>query len=221
MSARQGGFTVLEMLIALGVFLFALLTVVAILDTGRGTYVRNERRADVQQHARLALSEMSKEVRMAGYFPENFASPAPDPLRVNPIHIATDRALAIHGDADGSGASGVFLFCLDGSVLRRGRGAEGDALAYWCPAGEVLAEHVTRLRFAYFDEDDAPIPGTPTEPYELDGKGPGAIPNLVNVAQRDAIRRVVITITAARGGPPGQPVEEFSLTSEVRLRNAS
>ncbi len=217
--AHASGFTLLEVLIALSLFLVALAAVAVALDSNRVSYLRGERKMDVQQNARLAMGEIVGGVRMGGYFPENFASPAADPPLSHPVHLATDAALALHGDLDGSGASSVFLYCLDGSVLRRGRGAAGDAAAYWCPAGEPLAEGVTRLRFDYFDSDNLPLPDPPGASFQLDGQAPGAVPDFDDVAERGAVRRVVVTLTVTQQAP-GLGSQAYTMSSEVRLRNA-
>lgn len=214
----QAGFTLLEVLVSLGVFLLVLATIVLALDSNRGAYVRGGRKMDAQQNARLALGEIVREVRMTGYFPENFGPSPASPPSAAPIRIATDDSLAVFGDADGSGTSHVFVYCLDGSILRRGRAVESDPAAYWCPAGEVLAENVSALSFAYFDEDGATLPDPPSAPFALDGEVAGVAPDLSDLFQRGAVRRVVITITVTEP-VPGQGPHEFTLGSEVRLRN--
>ena len=147
---RRGwsGFTLIEVLVSLAIFVVVITTIVVALDSNRGTFLRGERKMDVQQNARLALGAIAREIRMAGYFPENFSSPAADPPLAGALRIATNGALAIYGDADGSGTSNVFVYCLDGDVLRRGKGVVDDATTYWCPGGEMLAEHVTGLSFS-------------------------------------------------------------------------
>lgn len=217
---RQAGFTLLEILISLSVFLLVLATIVVALDSNRGAYIRGERKMDAQQSARLALGEIAREVRMAGFFPENFPTPTTDPPLANPLLIATDQVLAVYGDADGAGASNVFLYCLDGSVLRRGKAPLGDSTAFWCPAGEMLADNVSGLYFAYFDGNNAPLPASPTPPYALDGQAAGSTPDLGDTTQRGAVRRVVVTLTVTET-VPGQGPQRFTLGSEVRLRNAS
>jgi len=214
----QSGFTMLELLIGISLFLIALTTITLALDANRRSYLRGEIKMDVQQSARVALSTMSTQFRMAGYFPENFADPAADPPVINSVQIATDQAVALHGDLDSSGSSNVFLYCLDGSTLRRGKAPDGDTTAYWCPAGEILADNVDSLRFDYFDEDNTPIPNPSTGSFSLDGEGVGAVPDLTDLTQRGAVRRMLITITVTQDVPALGP-QVFQLGSEVRLRN--
>ena len=213
----QEGFTLIEILISLSIFLLVLLGIYELFDWNRATYVSSQRKVDVQQNARVALDEIVRQIRMAGYFPENFPTP-PTPALANPIQIATDVALAIYGDVDGSGASNVFLFCRDGSFVRRQTGGQGVLAAYNCTAGQILAENVTSLQFTYYDTNNTAIPDPPTPAYQLDAQVLGAVPTFASTAQRGAVRTVLITLTA-REDVPGQPPQVYTLTSSVRLRN--
>ncbi len=215
---HQAGFTLVEVLISLSIFLLVLLGIYELFDWNRATYVSSQRKVDVQQNARVALDEIVRQIRMAGYFPENFTTPPASPLLSNPIQIATDVALAIYGDPDGSGASNVFLYCLDGSLVRRQTGAQGVLASYTCTAGQILAENVTSLQFTYYDTTNTPIPNPPTPAYQLDGQVVGALPTFAATAQRGGVRTVLITLTA-REDVPGQAPQIYTLTSTVRLRN--
>jgi hypothetical protein len=158
---------------------------------------------------------------MAGYFPENYdANPGNDLASPVPIQVATDTALAVYGDTDGSGASNVFLFCLDASGLRIGRGPNGAAASYQCANGQVLADNITSLRFAYYDTDNVPLPDPPAAPFQLDGQAGEATPDFVALPpnQRGAVRTVVITLTSQQN-VPGQAAQVYTLSSDVRLRN--
>ncbi len=216
----QLGFTLIEMLIALSVFFLILAGVFQVFGPSNVLYATGQRKVDVQQNARIAMDMIVRQVRMAGYFPENFDDPDALPNLVGPvpIQIATDGVLAVYGDADGSGASNVFLFCLDAGGLRRARGANNVVTSYQCAGGEVLAENVTNLRFAYYDANNVPLPDPPATPHLLDGQAEGAIPDFTVTTQRAAIRTVVITLTAQEA-VPGQPAAVYTLSSNVRLRN--
>ncbi len=62
----QRGFTPLEALIAASAFLFILFAVYLVHEGGRNTFARGETKTDIQQNARMALSTMERELRMAG-----------------------------------------------------------------------------------------------------------------------------------------------------------
>jgi len=216
---RDAGFSLLEVLIAMSLFTITLTAIMMTFDSNRRSYVRGEAKMNVQQGARLALGSIVSQLRMTGYFPENFDPSPPSPALDRPIQIATDTALAIHGDLDGSGGSAVYLYCLDGTTLRRGRASDGDVSAYWCPAGDVLAENVSSLRFDYFDEDNATIPASASGTFALDSQIPGAIPVYTTMTQRAAVRRVVISMTVTDTLTTQGRAQVFHLGSEVFLRN--
>ena len=218
-NESQRGFTLLESLISLSIFLVMLASVLVVYAPSRLLYARGERRSDVQQNARLAMAEISRQVRMAGYFAENFTDTPPVTPLADPILIATDDALVIHGDADGTGVSRAFMFCLDGDILRRGRMATDEADAYTCTEGEIVAERATALSFTYYDVDGNPVPNPPTAPYVLDDQDVGGIPDMGDTTQRGSVRRVVITLTTEAEDPETDS-RTYTLTSDVWLRNS-
>jgi hypothetical protein len=220
-QAPQGprGFTIVEMLIAFAVFFLVLGGIFQIFGPSNVMYAAGHRKLDLQQSARVAMDTMVRQLRMAGYFPENFDANAANDV-ANPIHIATDGAVAIAGDTDGTGASNVFTFCLNGGSLQVLREAVATA-SYQCTTnGQVLVDNVTNLRFAYFDANNAPLPDPPTGPYALDGQNAGVAPTFLDLTQRGAVRTVVITVTTQQN-VPGQAPQVYTLTSDVRLRNVN
>jgi hypothetical protein len=163
------------------------------------------------------MDAMTRQIRMAGYFPENIDTVIAND-QANSVELATNAAIAVAGDLDGAGVSRTFLFCLDAGTLRRVHGPRGAAGSYTCRDGSVLAEGINRLGFAYYDGNNEPLPNPPTTAYELDGQAVGAAPNFATTTQRAAIRRVVITLAASEA-VPNQPPHTYTLTSDVRLRN--
>ncbi|MCP3982306.1 MAG: prepilin-type N-terminal cleavage/methylation domain-containing protein [bacterium] len=218
-ACRQHGFSLLEAVISLALFLVVLTITLSIYKPSRLLYTRGERKTDVQQNARLGMAEMARQIRMAGFFPENFTDAPPTPSIVDPILVASENFLTIHGAADGSAASSAFSFCLDGNLLRRINGSRASGGSYTCSSGEVLAENVTALRFTYYDENGAPVPDPPSTPYDLDDQPPGAVPDMTTVVQRESIRRVVVSLSVEWQEPNGEQ-QNYHLNSDVRLRNA-
>jgi len=199
--------------------LVVLSAIFQMLDSNRATFLNGETRMNVQQNGRVGMDEITRELRMAGYYPENFDSNAGNNLADGrAVQLATQAALAILGDVDGSGASNVFLFCLNASVVRRIKAASGVAAAYTCSGGDILASHVTGLRFTYYDVNNVPIPNPPASTFQLDGQALGAVPSFTTVVQRNGVRRVGITLTV-RQDVPRQSPQIYTLTSDVRLRN--
>jgi prepilin-type N-terminal cleavage/methylation domain-containing protein len=213
----QDGFTMVEVLTALSIFLLILVGIFQIFEPSNVAYQSSQRKLDVQQNARVAMDTMVRQIRMAGYFPENLDGDTSNDV-ANPIQAASDTELALAGDLDGSGTSSAFTFCRDSTGLRRVKGTVGAAGSYTCSTGDLLAESITSLGFAYYDANNAPVPNPPTAPYALDGVALGAAPTFADTTQRRAVRRVVITMTA-RETVPNQPAQTYTLTSDVRLRN--
>ena len=215
----QDGFTLVELLITMSIFTLVLMGIFQIFEPSNAAYVSSEHRLGVQQNARISMDMVVRQIRMAGYFPENVDTDTTNDI-ANPVsvQVATDAALAVAGDLDGSGTSSAFLFCRDVSGLRRVKGALGVATSYQCATGDILAESVTRLSFAYYDANNNPVQNPPTAPFQLDGQPVGVAPTFINTTQRSAVRRVVITMTA-RESVPGQPDQTYTLTSDVRFRN--
>jgi prepilin-type N-terminal cleavage/methylation domain-containing protein len=214
----QGGFTIVEMMIALSIFFLVLGGLFQIFGPSNVMYAAGQRKLDVQQNARVAMDTIIRQMRMAGYFPENFdADPLNDVVGNVTVQIATDAALTVYGDTEGTGVSRVYTFCLDAGGLRRLR--ENLATAtYQCGNGEVLAENITSLRFAYYDGNHVPLPDPPAAPFALDGQGGGVAPTFGDTTQRGAVRTVVITLTAQQN-VPGQGAQVYTLSSDVRFRN--
>jgi prepilin-type N-terminal cleavage/methylation domain-containing protein len=213
----QDGFTLVELMVAMSIFLLILVGIFQVFDPSRNAYQVSERKLDVQQNARVAMDRMARQIRMTGYFPENVDNNNANDLQ-NPIQVATESALSVAGDLDGTGASSVYTFCRDSSGLRRVQGAIGAAGSYTCANGQLMAESVTALNFAYFDSANNPVPNPPTGPFNLDAQGLGASPSFVSVAERSVVRRIVIIVTA-RENVTGQAAQTYTLASDVRLRN--
>jgi prepilin-type N-terminal cleavage/methylation domain-containing protein len=215
---NQDGFTLVEMLVAISIFLLILVGVFQIFDPSNKAYMATERKLGVQQNGRVAMDTIVRQIRMTGYFPENIdTNPAND--LSNRIQAASESALAVAGDLDGSGSSSVFTFCRDGGGLKVVKGPLGTAASYTCSTGSVLAESVTSLSFAYFDSANNPIPNPPPAAYNLDNQALGGAPTFVTTTERAAVARIVIKLTARENVPGGQPAQTYDLASDVRLRN--
>lgn len=214
---RPAGFTIVEVLVALSIFLLILMGIMQVFEPSNSAYQSSQRKLNVQQNGRVAMDVMVRQIRMAGFFPENIDTNNANDQQ-NSVEVATNAAIAVAGDLDGTGVTNTFLFCLDSAGLRRVQGPRGAGASYTCSNGVVLAEGVTNLAFAYYDANNDPVPDPPTAPYQLDGQAVGAAPSFASATQRAAVRRVVITLTA-RESVPNQPPQTYTLTSDVRLRN--
>ena len=61
------GFTLMEVLIALSIFLIVLFAIYSSFESSRATYAAGEQRADIQQSARIAMELVSADLRLAGF----------------------------------------------------------------------------------------------------------------------------------------------------------
>jgi prepilin-type N-terminal cleavage/methylation domain-containing protein len=229
----QSGFTLIEVLIALSLFFLIMTGIFQLFGPSNVMYTAGARKVDVQQGGRVGMDMLVRQIRMAGYFPENFDTPGNGndvlPVNRNPIHVGTATALAIYGAANGcldanndqicddpqpAGRSQVFLFCLAGNTLLSKAGPLGAASSYDCSdtaMTQVVADNITGLTFTYFDQDHNQLAGS------LDGQGLG-LPGFAVTTQRAAVRTIVITMTAQEN-VPGQAPQTYTLTTNVRLRN--
>jgi len=215
--ARDAGFTIVEVLVALSIVVLILVGIMQVFEPSTLAYPSAQRTLTAQRNGRTAMDAMARQIRMAGYFPENIDAVAAND-QSNSVEVATNTAIAVAGDLDGTGVSNTFLFCLDGDRLRRVHGPRGAASSYTCDSGAVLADGVKHLGFAYYDGNNDPLPNPSTAAYELDGQAVGAPPSFATTTERAAIRRVVITLSAVEA-VPNQPPQTYTLTSDVRLRN--
>ena len=197
----EPGFTSSEVLIASTLIGPVLICAFIVLETMHGAYSRGERRADLQQSARIGMARIVRELRAAGLDPSGLIPGLPNP---GPIQSADISRIAFIGDANGDGSSRKIEYRLDLSasppVLRRQQWSTWGGGWSGTNGAQPLAEGITAVEFTYF------------------GAGGSAIPPGELAARLGEIRRVGINITAL--APPGHILSEpFRLVSEVQLRN--
>lgn len=211
----QAGFSLLEMLVTLAIFLVVLYGVYIIYDTGEANYIRSTRMWDAQSQARVALERMAREIRMAGY-----ATPA---NVTDPVLIATNDTISIHADVgDGNGLEYItygLRNCDDTITQTLYRRASNASPFVYC-GGEPFIDGVTSLTFAYHEQGGLVNPNPPTIPYKLDGvnyvTGTNA-PDISTMTNRNKVRQVKISMTVQQ--TVGTTTTPYTITTDVTLRN--
>ena len=141
-AAEPGGFTLVELMVAMVVASILLAAVVGVFTTLNKSYTKENVAADVQQVARAGVDFMAQSIRMAGLDPaqtDNFGFTA-----------ATATSIAFSADLDLSGGvpgpTETISYFLSGDDLQ----SSLDAVP--------LVENVTNLSFVYLAGDDSILP---------------------------------------------------------------
>ncbi len=227
---RARGFSILEVLVAMAVSSIVLFAIYTTFESGMGTYAKGDFKADIHQNARVAMELMVRDLRLAGFFPEDFPAiipPAPEaPGCVGPpftgISTATATQITICGDVDRDDSNELVTYTWFGdtngdTIVDPGENEIRRQVTEDVGAGaqppEVLAFYISGFQFSYFDRLNTEIPA------------PVGAGNLAN------IRRVVVSMTgsepqqqsAAIGGRTPSPfatrVRNYQLLTDVRPRN--
>jgi len=153
----QDGTTLAELVITLAVFGVIIMVIVVLWQQSQQAYFRGATAAELQQNARAALEQITREVRQAGYDPCRYradCTSAFDPVvaGVFPIQTFTASSLWVRTDrnANGDVTPGVgnpdenVCFRLAGDlILRKTSGVDCTS------GGEELARNITGLTFTY------------------------------------------------------------------------
>ena len=66
MKLKQKGFTLIELLVSITILVFILIGVYSLFDQGQWLYLHSEKRANIQDMARLAIEGLERDLRMVG-----------------------------------------------------------------------------------------------------------------------------------------------------------
>ncbi len=145
----QGGFTLVEMLVTLALFSFAMTVIVNTYTNLQKAFTTQQLTSEIQQNLRAAMLIMSNELRMAGYDPAGTADAGIDTASL------TTSTIRFSADIDGDGAVGnterdgedvTYLLYEEGGVPRLGRSNSG-------PTEEVVS-NVEALDLRFLDKDN-------------------------------------------------------------------
>jgi type II secretory pathway component PulJ len=208
-QAASRGFTVVELLVALGLAAVVFGLIVSFFaDMSRSTTAQNAAAA-AQHTARAGVDFIAQELRLAGLDPLNMAGAGIEQISATGIRFTSDSCDLPIGDSgtcvnpvpdgnvNGKNERMTYLYDAGSRVLRRYL-YEGTASQTWTP----LLEHVE------------PNPGNGALFTFLDGKGDQVTDN----DKRGNIRTVVITLTVQEPAGRSKAVAR-TYSSRVRLRN--
>jgi type IV pilus assembly protein PilW len=141
------GFSVVELVVALGVMLMVMVGIISLFTSLNRTYTTQNAAAAVQQVTRTGIDIMTRNIRMAGF----------NPLNKNPIGIieASSEKIRFLCDLDGSGSIEVdahprediaFLLNRNKQLIKQNNGNSRS--------NRSLVDNVRDLKFKYFDADD-------------------------------------------------------------------
>ncbi|MBI2115013.1 MAG: prepilin-type N-terminal cleavage/methylation domain-containing protein [candidate division NC10 bacterium] len=216
----NGGFTLVETLIAAALFSVVITGVYVLYTTMQNTLSRGELKSGLQQNARVGLDRMIQEIRMAGYDPSG-AIPLVTLLPKAAIRAASGTCLSFVSYNPSSSASAQITYDISGTTLRRREDPWNGTNAFTAGSFQDQADPVNSLTFTYYDANNAvltPVSWTSTQRCPpTSGASSQAIVQL-DYYQMDQIRRVAITLRTT-DSRPGISSEFFTLTSDVRLRN--
>jgi type IV pilus assembly protein PilW len=189
---KNRGFTLIELLVAMGLGLVVLGAVLKVFVSQNRTNAAQQEVAYAQQNVRAAMDLMAREIRTAGYDPEDNGFEA--------IKTATSSSIRILSNLSGDDEAGDpndpnedVTYAVNGSSqLTR--------------SGNRMVDYVNNLQFGYVLKD-----GTVLDP-------PGAA---LTTAQRADVRTVIIRL-GVRTENPDRDTGQFrvrNLVTRVRVRN--
>lgn len=138
-----GGFSLIELLIAIAISGIVLGAVSSLFIMQNKSYSIQEQVAEMQQNARAAMDIMTREIRMAGYDPTGLANASIVSATSNSINLTQDT----NGDGDTADANENITYSLytSGGIQKIGRNTGGG--------NQPVVEHIQALTFAYYDSD--------------------------------------------------------------------
>ena len=190
-TSSQKGFSLIELMVAMGIAAILMAGIYTFYNNQLKTHITQQQMVDMQQDARAAMYMMTREIRMAGYDPQNTGAT---------IRTANVAQMAFDSDSDGA-ADGVINDNTERFFYALSNDADEDGLAdgtpcnlergNWdTPAAPVsknmnpLALNIEALNFVYLDSAG----------NTLNDDGNGNV--IANIA---AIRSVEITLVARSG----------------------
>jgi type IV pilus assembly protein PilW len=229
--SNQGGFTLIELMVAIGLSTVIIGLVVATLISQQKNHITQDALVDMQQNLRAAMELMGSDLQMAGYDPTGNAGGA--------FLIANRAELQFQLDRNGDGdfinvgppatpdTGELIRFALTNDANR-----DGVANGTPCDLGreldgggfQVIAENIDALNFVYRDRNGAVLP-TPVANMSLISsvqvtivaRSSRTVPGFFNRHRDSTVyhNRQGATVLAA----PNDDFRRFAIMQEFRCRN--
>ena len=148
-----GGFTLIEMLIAMAIGAVMMAAIVDTFVTQRKSYDLQEQIAEMTQNARIGMDMLNREIRMAGYNP---AGAAFDAIPYDTTKL--ERRSDLNGDGDAGGDGETIAYFYDSETRQIIREANG--------VQQPLAENITDFAFNYLDKAGVAV-SDPADIYQI------------------------------------------------------
>ncbi len=225
--AQSKGYSLIELLMVMAIMAIVIAAVYSLYYTSQKTYTAQDLAVEMQQNARAGIELMSQELRMAGYDPDANRAKAN-------AGIVAATATSIQFTMDLNGNGGTTDANENVSYRFQGGRLERDTGGGW----QDIAENILNFQITYFlsadgtyhgvgigNDDDGD--GLTDEAGELlQTNSPDTDPLLAGLDRqtcRNAIRIIRLTLTAqtAQASPETGQFRQFTLTSDINLRNVS
>ncbi|MFC1882907.1 PilW family protein [Thermodesulfobacteriota bacterium] len=145
----NAGFTLAELLLAMGIMLIVVAAIVSLFTSLNRMYTTQGVAAGVQQVTRTGIDIMTRNIRMAGF----------NPLNINPVGFVQAESSSIRFQYDTNGS---------GTIATNATGDDNEDMAYLLNgnnqlirqlngktnSNQSLVDNVSTLAFRYFNEDD-------------------------------------------------------------------
>lgn len=172
MSHNERGYTLAEMLVVCAIVGLVMASLLGLVVSGQKAFWYGTTQVDAQQTARVAVERMVKEIREAGYYPQN-PDTSPVTCTAAPCYAfnaiangPTASSVTLQYDWNGDGVSAASGMVNDPVLCATGTACRGERVAYSFSSGaltrqeigvdttpQTIASGISSLSFTYFDEN--------------------------------------------------------------------
>ncbi len=219
---KQKGFTFLEIMISVAILAMVVLMGSLVQKKNQQLWFKSNQRRDVQQNARMALDQMVREIKQAGYIHGNRAPTDIPPGIGQAIEVATPNTISFNAvirDVNGDGLKE------DTTTWSVNRDTETITFSMVPVSGTTKNKIQRHSVFANGDRDmDFTLPQVDVENLEFEYRdGPGNILTFpISILDRYNIRYISVSLKVKKGAGLGNTVagyEEIILKSGVSPPN--